>query len=447
MPIREIKAREEIPKCRHRSGLLALRKLWFLGVLAFALNGVAAPNGVTVQYRFFTGLPQMDGNWAALQAATDGKVYVGLACHGCNGHLVLYDSKSDKMIDVGDLTQLSGENGLNLGPQSKIHAKFGEGNDGRIYFATHGGWWFDYARVATQEGYPGAHYMAYDPKTGRVQDFGIGPRFEGINTGAYDPKFNRIYGLTHPRGHFVYYDVATGAKVDKGRINNWDSICRTLGIDDEGNVYGNFGRGGIYKYDPRTDNIRELSVKIPIQPKGISLGRDYDKSETAWRVVVWDQQTRRFYGVEESATLLFSFDPYAGPDGEVRRLGQLCIPSFTGSRDVPYATLSLTLGHDRKLYYAAAGKEFDYGGSAGLAASHLVTYDLGTGKTEDLGEMHTPDGRPVIGTNAADTGPDGTVYFVGAINVEATTSEQNYGGKIGGIPYRLALFIYHPKAD
>jgi hypothetical protein len=443
--MRNSETSEEIWGCRNV--LRGVRKLWILGVLAVALNGMAAPNAVTVQYRFFTGLPQMDGNWAALLAASDGKVYVGLACHGCNGHLVFYDSKTDKMIDVGDLTRLCGENGLNRGPQSKIHAKFGEGKDGRIYYATHGGYWWEYARLATEEGYPGAHYMAYDPKTGQVQDFGIGPRFEGLNTGAYDPKFNRIYGLTHPRGHFVYYDVATGAKVDKGRMNNFDSICRTLGIDDEGNVYGSFGAGRVYKYDPRTDNIRELSVQIPIRQKGISLGRDYNKAETAWRDVVWDPQTRKFYGVDESATILFSFDPNAGPDGEIQRLGQMCVPSFADRRDVPYATLSLTLGHDRKLYYAAAGKEFDYGGSAGLAASHLITYDLRSGKTADLGEMHVPDGGPVIGTNAADTGPDGTIYFVGAISVKADPDNQNYGGKIGGIPYRLALFIYHPQAD
>jgi hypothetical protein len=447
MQMRKSETFDDIRKQRHWKVRNAVRKFWILGAFMFAFNGVAAPQTVTVQYRFFTGLPQMDGNWAALKAASDGKVYAGLACHGCDGHLVFYDSKSDKMVDVGDLTRLCGENGLGLGPQSKVHAKMGEGKDGRIYFATHAGLWFDYARTSTQEGYPGAHYMAYDPKTGQVQDFGIGPRFEGVNTGAYDPKFNRIYGLTHPRGHFVYYDVATGAKVDKGRINNFDSICRTLGIDDEGNVYGSFGGGLIFKYDPRTDSIRELPLQLPIRQKGISLGRDYDKSETAWRVIVWDPETRKFYGVEESASILFSFDPYAGPDGEVRRLGQMCIPDFANSRNVPYATLSLTVGLDRKLYYAAAGKEFDYGGSAGLAASHLITYDLRTGKTEDLGEMHAPDGRPVIGTNAADTGPDGTVYFVGATSVEATAGGQNYGGKIGGVPYRLALFIYHPKAD
>jgi hypothetical protein len=432
-------------EAKRRRALRALGELGILAALALAVEGVAWSQTVTVQYRFFTGLAQMDGNWAALKAGSDGKVYVGLAHHGAGGHLVFYDSKTDKMVDVGDLTRLCGENGLNMGPQSKIHAKFGEGKDGRIYFSTHGGLWFEYARYATPEGYPGAHYMAYDPKTGYLQDFGIGPRYEGMNTGAYDPKFNRIYGLTHPRGHFVYYDVASGAKVDMGRVNNFESICRTLGIDDEGNVYGSFGAGRVFKYDPRTDSIRDLSVRLPIRQKGISLGRDYNKSETAWRVVVWDAETRKFYGVEESASALFSFDPYAGPDGQVQRLGQLCIPEMADSRNVPYATLSLTLGPDRKLYYAAAGKEFDYGGSAGLAASHLITYDLRTGKTQDLGEMHVPDGRPVIGTNAADMGPDGTIYFVGAITVEATAGEQDYGGKIGDIPYRLALFIYRPK--
>jgi hypothetical protein len=430
-----------------RHALWVAGAAWIVVAYSFSMPALSeSPKTVTVEYRFFPGLANMDGNWAALKAASDGKVYVGLACHGCSGHLVFYDSKTDRMVDVGDLNTLAGENGLGLGPQSKIHAKFGEGKDGRVYFATHGGWWFDYARFATQEGYPGSHYMAYDPKTGQVQDFGIGPRFEGMNTGTYDPKFNRIYGLTHPRGHFVYYDVATGAKVDKGRINNWDSICRTLGVDDEGNVYGSFGAGRIFKYDPQADSISELSAQLPIRQKGISLGRDYTKSETAWRVVVWDQKTRKFYGVEESASTLFSFDPYAPPGSQVKRLGQMCIPGFASRRDVPYATLSLTLGHDRKLYYAAAGKEFDYGGSAGIAASHLITYDLRSGEIEDLGEMLLPDGRPVLGTNAADTGPDGTIYFVGAVSVKEISGQQNYGGKIGNVPFRLALFLYHPKS-
>jgi dienelactone hydrolase len=257
------------------------------------------------------GLVEMDGNWAALLAASDGKVYAGLANHGGSGHLVYYDLKQDRVHDVGGLNELCGESHMRRGPQSKIHAKFGEGKDGRIYYGTHGGNWWDYARYGLKEGYPGAHWMAYDPKSGHVEDFGIGPRYEGINTGAYDPQFNRIYGLTNPRAHFVYYDVASKRTGDLRRIDNWESICRTLGIDDEGNVYGSFGEGQVFKYDPRKDAITELSVRVPIREKGISLGRDYLKSETAWRTVIWDKKTRRFYGIDESATNLFSFDPHA----------------------------------------------------------------------------------------------------------------------------------------
>ena len=401
---------------------------------------------VALDYRIFPGLAEMDGNWAALTVAHDGKVYAGLACHGCDGHLVMYDPATDRVNDLGDLTRLAGETSLRIGPQSKIHAKFGEGTDGRIYFGTHAGLWFNYARVGAKEGYPGAHWMAYDPKTGKVEDFGIGPRYEGINTGAYDPKFNRIYGLTHPRGHFVYYDVATRKAVDKGRINNFESICRTFGIDDEGNVYGNFGAGQIYKYDPRADEIIELPLHIPIRPKGVSLGRDYTKSETHWRTVVWDSQERKFYGVDESASLLFSFDPHAGQYGEVKPLGQLCAEGMNDRRDIPYATLTLALGRDRKLYYAPPAKEFDYGGSQGVGVSHLIDYDLESGRSEDRGEMRLADGRRVIGLNSADTAPDGTIYFVGAIEVRDGPGQENeFAGKIGNVPYRLALVIYHPK--
>jgi len=209
-------------------------------------------------------------------------------------------------------------------------------------------------------------------------------------------------------------------------------------------MYWSYGEGQICKYDPRTDAITELSVRVPIRPKGISLGRDYAKSETAWRTVVWDAKTSRFYGIDESATILFSFDPQAGSDGVIEKLGQLCIPGFEDSRDVPYATLSLTLGHDRKLYYGAAAREFDFGGSAGAAPSHLITWDLATHKKQDLGEMLLEDGCRVLGTNAADTGPDGTIYFVGAIEVKASGGKPPEAApkQIAGIPYRLALLMY-----
>jgi hypothetical protein len=183
-----------------------------IAFVSVAFSQTAKP--LRIDARFFTGLETMDGHWAALLAGSDGKVYSGLANHGGGGHFVYYDSKTDHMVDLGDLNVLTGEENLHRGPQSKIHSKFGEGKDGRIYYGTHGGLWWEYARFATKEGYPGAHWMAYDPKVGRVEDFGLGVPNQGVNTGAYDPLFNRIYGLTHPRGEFVYYDVKTHPAVN-----------------------------------------------------------------------------------------------------------------------------------------------------------------------------------------------------------------------------------------
>jgi hypothetical protein len=406
----------------------------------------AAPKTVRLDHRVFPGFHYLDGNWAALLAASDGRVYTSFSYHGGDGRFLCYDSRSDRTLDLGNITELCGEQHQRRGPQSKIHAKFGEGADGRIYFGTHAGYWWNYSRYAAKEGYPGAHWMAYDPRTNRTEDFGLGVPFEGVNTGAYDRKFNRIYGLTHPRAHFVYYDVATRKCADKGRVNNWESICRTLGIDGDGNVYGTFGRGQIFRYSPHTDALEDLPVRIPFREKGISLGRDYNKSESAWRTVVWDAETKRFFGVDESATLLFSFDPKAGENGEVRHLGQLAIPELAAGRGTPYATLALTLGRDRKLYYGAAGREFDYSGSAGDTSSHLIAYDLRAGTTEDLGEMRLSDGRVVLGVNAADTGPDGTIYLVGAIEVRPEAGKPlEIAGKVGNTPYRLALLIYRPR--
>jgi hypothetical protein len=44
-------------------------------------HGLSVRSGQTTQvdFRIFPGLAMMDGNWAALFAASDGKVYAGLA--------------------------------------------------------------------------------------------------------------------------------------------------------------------------------------------------------------------------------------------------------------------------------------------------------------------------------------------------------------------------------
>lgn len=69
----------------------------------------------------------------------------------------MYDPKTDRTCDSGNLTALLGKSNLLRGPQSTIHAKLGEGRDGRICFGTHAGGCWNYAAFAPKEGYRGAH--------------------------------------------------------------------------------------------------------------------------------------------------------------------------------------------------------------------------------------------------------------------------------------------------
>jgi hypothetical protein len=134
--------------------------LFILTTLTVLTGFAQAPAGqsmpiVRVDERIFPVLANMDGNWSVLLVGSDGKVYLGLAYHRGDGPLVYYDSKTNQMHDVGALTVLCGEQFLSRGPQPKIRTRFGEGKDGRIYFAAHYGNDFHFARFATKEGYPG----------------------------------------------------------------------------------------------------------------------------------------------------------------------------------------------------------------------------------------------------------------------------------------------------
>ena len=93
------------------------------------------------------------------------------------------------------------------------------------------------------------------------------------------------------------------------------------------------------------------------------------------------------------------------------------------------------------------------GGQGGFRRSLALSRPGGHGRelggfTEDLGEMRLADGRAVIGLNSAQTARDGTLCFVGAIELREEPGQNlEYAGKIGNIPYRLALVIYRPGAQ
>ncbi len=262
---------------------------------------------------------------------------------------------------------------------------------------------------------------------------------------AYDPVGHRLYATAF-NNHFYVFDLSTRTTIDMGRVTNWDA-CRTIVADDQGNCYGSFEKHGIFKYDVATNRVLDLPLTLPHDPFQWpnDLARPRLDRKHIWRVVEWSKRDRLIYGVEGGASYLFSFDPHKGEFGEIKYLAQLTAPALVGRHDLGYAALSMTIGKDNIIYYAANARAFDYSseaGSVGEIAAYLVSFDPGPGTRQDYGRLMDGDGRLVLGTQAAACGPDGTLYFFGAVEEK---DESRAVGKVRGEkPFALRLIIVDP---
>lgn len=418
---------------------------------------------VKMDSRLFPQPMVWDSNYTACLAASDGLVYIGLNQHGAGGSVAVFDPKKDKMRLLGDINVITGQANLPVEPQSKVHTQICEGADGRIYFGTHLSGWFGFAKFTSAEAYPGGHWMVYDPKSDRVTDLGVGLKGNGMLTMGMDTVRERLYALTYPQAHLLIYDIKNKTTTDMGQVQNWDALGRTLGVDDRGRVFGCWGQGRLWRYNPELGEVENLMVKLPQREIGIPVHRAYWETEQTFTAVAASADRKLLYFLETGSSYLVRYDPYAGSEGEMKLLSQLCADRYLGQRDVPYAMISFCRGADNVLYYACNSASADEEGSpywgGGMSAA-LVTYDLNTGEREDRGLIRVENDQVAVHPNAASAGPDGTIYFVAHV-----LETGGKGRAISGAPadlvlekepehkkhmhpgesYTLRLLIYHPN--
>ena len=408
-----------------------------------------------VETREFPGSRKETQMFSALYAAADGRLYIGLCTHGASSQFYQYDPRQDRMRHIADLAQFLGQTGRGIRTAGKIHTRFVEDQQGRIYFAT----------MCEDSGptnidpysWEGPNWIRYDPKASQLENLGrINPLW-GIYGLAIDKKRNHLFGTAWD-GHLYRYDINTGKTRDLGRVDNWDDL-RHIAADDDGNVYGCYPKARIWRYDARTELVGDLAVEIPYDPLVYPrrLSNPMLDRKAIWRVVEWDPVERVIYGVDGGSSILFKYDPKDGPQGRVTPLARLCAERFyaSGRKDIPYSTLAFTIGKDRKIYYAPAGLDFDYEArleAARLAQarsgqktppySELIAFDLKSGKRENLGVVRTRDGRHVFGLGGAASALDGAIYLGGA--VEAKDAQRAVGKVAGLYPFVMELLIYRP---
>jgi len=410
----------------------------FLAGLALAGTASGAePKIVRLESRTFPNPMVWDSNYTACLVASDGRVYVGLNYHGGGASVAVYDPKTDTMKILGDMNRITGQTNLAVEPQAKVHSQISEGADGKIYFGTHLSAFYGFATFPSPDAYPGGHWMVYDPKTDVVTDLGIALKGNGLLTMTMDRQRGRLYAVTYPQAHFLYYDLATGKTTDMGQVQNWDAVGRTLAVDDLGRVYGCWGRGRLYRYDPAKDAIENLQIQLPQREVGVPIHRAYWETEQTFTAVAASADRKKIYFLETGSSYLVEYDPHKGPEGEMKLLDQLASDRYLGKRDVPYAMISFCRGPDNVIYYAnnsAAGNEDVTPYWGGGMAAGLVTYDLRTGRREDQGLIQVEGGLTAVHPNAASAAPDGTIYFVAHV-----LEPEGRGRSVSGLPADLVL--------
>jgi hypothetical protein len=400
----------------------------------------------------FPGNYKEDGFWAGIGCASDGKIYLGTCTEGGgHAHFYIYDPAVGKMRHRADMAEFLGGAAKAVRTQGKIHTTFCEDKNGNIYFAT-GNMGAGPIDVDPRS-WEGGHWCKYNTKTDTLEDLGLVAFGIGIYGFAIDKERNLLFG-TGFDGHFYVHNIETGQTIDKGRVSaRGDGVARTIVADDKGNVYGTFVPDRIFKYDAKSGRVLDLSLRVPTDPTTYIITASIQNR--LMRAGLWDDINKKMYGVEGATSILFEYDPKTGKEGQIKALARLM--PYQPSEELKkyhYATLGMTIGLDRKIYYMPFGTMDENQRNKAAAdpiqwvgQANLIMYDLKTGEKENLGPVYTDKGEPVVDflcrapSGGAATGKDGTIYFVAWVEEKDPEKVSFY---YTNTPASLRLLIYKP---
>jgi len=369
------------------------------------VDTTAQPNPQRIELEFYPlvtpknarlTLPRRFSVFFGMLGHSNGKVYVGTCYHVAR--LVEFDPKTKQARVVAAMTSRAEEGGgpklknptllgdLGNGTfpltrwqfaQDKIHTQLIEGPDGRVYGGTH----TKIENADATRKYPGGHWFAYDPKTGKTEDLGWARRNEGIITCCMDKKRNVLYGITWPTGYFV--SCRPGEKPYYRRLHTIGLACsemdcspRYFDVVNDGRVYVPDGAtGDIHVYDPEKKALHRVegmrTVTSPYTPTGRFIGtlRSTRNWRNWWMLGCKSPDGMHLYTTAQRSGHLMEIDATKGRWGAVIDHG----------RTVPWAKINwsgpwcgvMVFGTDGLLYHTV-GKQ-------------LLTFDPKTGRVLDWG--------------------------------------------------------------
>ncbi len=424
------------------------RQVMALVLLALALIGsaVAQPTVVekktvsfdslekTIDCEFFNpNFLVADCNYHSLRAASDGKIYFTLGTHNAEFACRCYcfDPKTEEMSLVCEFDKVVGENAETDISQGKIHTRLFD-HDGKLWFASHTAFYQDGLPGIDYGGktpHKGGRFFSYDLETGQFNDLARVLPSEGIISMTMDKENEILYGITWPSGLLVSYEVETndlrcwGAVQSRGEWGHhpweWDRICRTLGIDPDGNVYGSTMDGEIWKYDrretPRVRYIEGLDLsKVPFSQSAEETSKgDFQNN---WRAIEWNPNTGSFWGILFETTTLFEFIP---SKNYVRSVVDLRPEQYRWMpRNPEVSQLGFTIGPENTIFYLCHGPAVAIEGKPEVQSGlYLLTYDIDENRLTNHGPVIAENQRRVFFSESIEIGPDDHIYTVAWVEV------------------------------
>jgi hypothetical protein len=422
--------------------------------------GVQRPNSLNTTSSltaktYNSGFPQAHDTYNALSVASDGKIYYILSSDKIDfaGKMYVYDPKLDAIEFIADLDEVCGEKGKMFIPQGKSHTRFYE-SKGKLYFATHIGYYelisgMDRLPVYPPAGYklyPGGHILSYDLKTKKFKNLIILSNGEGMVSMTMDCDRGQIYGITWPKGNLVHLDVNTNVLKSLGQISangeagepgdDFRSLCRSLVVDpNDGSVYFSNSEGDIFSYNPTSLQKNKLSsINLRLDYFG-----KYDPKRPGtmgynWRKIFWYKSEDIAYGVHGNSGYLFRFHPQNNHIEIVRRLTSEPSAKSGMFDQFSYGYLGFQLGPDAEtIYYLTGGPIYENGnrivgeeaiakGAAkGLENLHLITYHIPTDYYKDHGPVFYENGERPLYVNSIAIGNGGEVYALARVTENGHT--------------------------
>jgi hypothetical protein len=374
-----------------------------------------------------------DSAYHALAVASNGQVYFSIGTHEPTSSTFLFrfDPDTENVETLADLSEVTGIDADREIPHGKVHTPMFE-HDGALYFATHTSVYADLLPDFTPEdgrrAYQGGHFMRVSLGTGAVESVAaVGLPNEGLISMSLDPNAGMLYGLTWPSGILVGHDLDSGQFHNWGAVQgrgewgqlgtDWDFICRSLGLDATGRLYGSTNEGEIWWLDrenPRPlQHYRQLDLDaVPaIQAESFAITDEAHFFWRNWRTIAWNPATESFWGIHGGSSQLFEFTP---DEGTLRSVHRMIPAGVKADRRNPWRTqLGFVIGSDNTIYYLAHGPPAEASGRPPVRSSvHLLTYQIDQGEFVDHGILTTPDGRRVFFTESLALSPAGDLYTV-----------------------------------